>query len=445
MSPHPFAPADSSAPNHRQVLNLALPMIASNVSIPLLGMVDTAVVGHLPEAHHLGAVAVGALVFSFIFWGFGFLRMGTTGFVAQAFGADDKPRVAVLLAQAGLLALALALLILLIQGLIGNLALSWIAPPPAVDAGAREYFSIRIWATPATLLTYALVGWFLGCQDARAPLLVMVTANLVNILLDLLFVVGFGWGVAGVAWASVLGEYLAAALGFWLVWRRRAIPLAWQHRQQIFRAQDLLALMRVNGDIMLRTLCLIVTFAFFTRQGARQGEVVLAANAILLNLQSFMAYGLDGFAHGAEALVGRAIGAGKRAHIAKAISISGWWSLWFALAMALAYLLLGEAIIGLMTSIEQVAETAVDYLPWMMVSPLVSVWSFWLDGVFIGATRAKDMRNTMLASTFLAFLPAWWLLQGWGNHGLWAAFMVFFACRGVLLGRLTPQIVALGR
>ncbi|MFK7958220.1 MAG: MATE family efflux transporter [Lysobacterales bacterium] len=434
-----------AAPSHRNVLNLALPMIASNLSIPLLGMVDTAVVGHLPEPHHLGAVAVGALIFSFLFWGFGFLRMGTTGFVAQAYGSGDQRRVAVLLAQALALGLSLALLVILVQKGVLGLALGWIAPPPDVESESRVYFAIRIWAAPATLLTYALVGWFLGCQDARSPLLVMLTANVVNIALDVLFVVVLDWGVAGVAWASVIGEYLAVLLGLTLVMRKGALLRAIRHRADIFRSADLLALLRVNRDIMLRTLCLIVTFAFFTRQGASQGEVILAANAILLNLQSFMAYGLDGFAHAAEALVGRAIGAANKTHIAVAIRISGWWSLWFAGAMAVIYLIGGSAIVGLMTDIPEVRQATSEFLPWMVLSPLLSVWSFWLDGIFIGATRGRDMRNTMLVSTFVVFLPAWWLLQSWGNHGLWAAFMAFFVARGLLLGRLTPRIVALGR
>lgn len=433
------------APNHRQVLNLALPMIASNISIPLLGMVDTAVVGHLPEAHHLGAVAVGALIFSFIFWGFGFLRMGTTGFVAQAHGSDDRVRVAVLLGQAALLALLLAALVLAAQSGLKSLALVLIAPPEDVANGARTYFNIRIWAAPATLLTYVLVGWFLGCQDARSPLLVMLTANVVNIVLDLWFVVGLEWGVAGVAWASLLGEYLAVALGVGIVVRRRMLGTAWMHRLRIVNGSELMALLRLNSNIMLRTLCLIFTFAFFTRQGAGQGEVILAANAILLNLQSFMAYGLDGFAHGAEALVGRSIGAGNRRHLAAAIRISGWWSLWFALVMAGLYLLAGQPIVALMTDIQSVRDATAVYLPWMVASPLISVWSFWLDGVFIGATRGRDMRNTMVVSTFLAFLPAWWLLSGWGNHGLWAALMVFFGCRGLLLGLLVPSLVRRGR
>ncbi len=436
--------SDLASPSHRQVLNLAWPMILSNVSIPLLGMVDTAVVGHLPEPHHLGAVAVGATIFSFVFWGFGFLRMGTTGFVAQAYGKQDQVRVTILLAQAALLALFLAGLIIAAQVGIREIALGLIDPPPEVGAGARTYFAIRIWAAPATLLTYALVGWFLGCQDARSPLLIMLTANVVNIVFDLIFVVAMDLGVAGVAWASLLGEYLAVALGLALVARRRMLGLAWRNRARIFNGSELRALLRVNGDIMLRTLCLIFTFAFFTRQGAQQGEIVLAANAILLNLQSFMAYGLDGFAHAAEALVGRGIGGGRRKHIVDAIRLSGWWSLWCAVGMALLYLVAGQWIVSLMTDIESVRTTTASFLPWMILSPLVSVWSFWLDGVFIGATRGREMRNTMLISTFAAFLPAWWLLQGWGNHGLWAAFMVFFVARGLLLGLLTPRVVRLG-
>lgn len=415
-------------------------MIISNISIPLLGMVDTAVVGHLPEPHHLGAVAVGATIFSMIFWGFGFLRMGTTGFVAQAHGEEDPQRMARLLAQATFLAVGLALLVMTLQVPIIRLALLLIDPPTAVAAEAQIYFHIRIWAAPATLVTYALVGWFLGAQDARSPLVIMLTANVVNMVLDLVFVVGLDLGVAGVAWASLIGEYLAVVVGLWLVARRGTLGRAWRQRHAVLGG-DLTALLRVNGDIMLRTLCLIFTFAFFTRQGARQGEVVLAANAILLNLQTFLSYGLDGFAHAAEALVGRAIGQRRRGHLVAAIRLTGWWSLGVAGVFSLAYLLGGGVLVGLLTDIEGVLETSREFLPWLIISPLLSVWSFWLDGIFIGATRGRDMRNTMIASTFLAFLPAWWLLQAWGNHGLWAAFMVFFVARGLLLGWLTPRLI----
>ncbi|MDJ0656341.1 MAG: MATE family efflux transporter [Xanthomonadales bacterium] len=429
-----------SLPTHRDVHRLAVPMILSNISIPLLGMVDTAVVGHLPEAHHLGAVAVGAMIFSFVFWGFGFLRMGTTGFVAQAHGSGVEGAVQNRFGQAAVLALALAVLVLLLHPWVRDIAFGLVDATAAVESQARRYFEIRIWASPATLMTYVLVGWFLGVQDARAPLMIMLTANLVNIILDLLFVLVFQWGVAGVALASVCGEYLAALTGLVLAFRRGGLGRhRWQWRE-VLHLDQLLEMVRVNTDIMLRTLCLIFAFAFFTHQGARQGDIVLAANAVLLNFQHLMAYALDGFAHAAEALVGKFVGARNARGLARAIRLTRDWSLGIALFAVLLYWVGGDWLIGLLTSIQAVRDTAGSFLPWLLISPLISVWSFWLDGIFIGATRGRDMRNTMVIA-LLAYLAAWWLLQSLGNHGLWAALMVFLAVRGITLGTLLPRVL----
>ncbi len=432
--------ATAGRPGHRDIWRIAAPMILSNVSIPLLGMVDTAVVGHLPEPHYIGAVAVGAVIFSFVFWGFGFLRMGTTGFVAQAHGGGVPGRVQTKLAQAGLIALVLGFTILAAQAPIREVAFALIAAGGEVEREARAYFAIRIWAAPATLMTYVLVGWFLGTQNARAPLAIMLGANLTNIVLDLLFVPVLGWGVAGVAVASVISEYLALGIGLALVWRSgKLVPGLWRWAEIRDLAQ-LRAILRVNADIMLRTLCLIFALSFFVRQGARQGELILAANAVLMNFQHFMAYALDGFAHAAEAFVGDAIGARNQARLKRAIALTGRWTLGIAAVIAGTYALGGELLIAALTDLAEVRDQAARYLPWLVVSPLISAWSFWLDGVFIGATRGQEMRNTMLLATFGAYLPAWWLLASWGNHGLWAAFLVFLAARGIGLGLLLPRL-----
>ncbi len=429
-------------PSHRDVWNIAAPMILSNVSIPLLGMVDTAVVGHLPEPHYLGAVAVGAVIFSFVFWGFGFLRMGTTGFVAQAHGSGVPGRVQTRFAQAALIAVALALVVLAAQGLIREAALALIDADGPVESEARSYFQIRIWAAPATLMTYVLVGWFLGLKNARAPLAIMLSANLANIVLDLWFVPVLGWGVPGVALASLLSEYLALAIGLALAIRGgRLRPRAWRWAE-IRDLRQLREMLSVSADIMLRTLCLIFAFAFFVRQGARQGEVILAANAVLMNFQHFMAYALDGFAHAAEAFVGDAIGARNARRLRRAIALTGRWSAGVALAMAGLYALAGGWVIGALTDLDAVRALAATYLPCLVISPLISVWSFWLDGVCIRATRGRELRNTMLLATFACYLPAWWLLQGWGNHGLWAALLVFLAARGIGLSLLLRRVTA---
>jgi MATE family multidrug resistance protein len=415
-------------------------MILSNISIPLLGMVDTAVVGHLSEPYYIGAVAVGALIFNFIYWGFGFLRMGTTGLTAQAFGADDSDELRAALGRAVITAVALSAILLSAQGHVLRAALGLVDASAEVEALAGVYFTIRIWSAPATLANYALLGWFIGMQNTRVPLVLLLATNLINIALDLAFVVGMGMDVDGVALASVIADYTGVALGLALaVVELRRHPGEWRAARLRDPAR-LRQMLSVNHNIFLRTLALIFSFAFFTAQGARQGDAILAANTVLLNFQTFMAYGLDGFAHAAEALVGRAMGQRRREDFIAAVRATAQWSALVALAFAALYALAGAQIIALLTNIAPVRQAAAVFLPWAMVSPLVSVWGFWLDGVFIGATRAAEMRNTMLVSAFGVYLPAWYVLQPLGNHGLWLALMLFMAARAVTMGVVYRRI-----
>ena len=418
---------------HRQVSRLAVPLILSNLSIPLLGLVDTAVVGHLEHSYYLGAVAIGALIFSFLFWGFGFLRMGTTGLIAQAFGEGNNLELRATLTRAALLALLFSLLILLLQFPIGQLAFYLLEASREVEHYALEYFTIRVWSAPATLLNYVLIGWMLGMQSARGPLLLLLVTNISNIVLDLWFVIVLGMTVDGVAIASVIAEYIGCAVGLWFTFKLLKQHPAPQRNMAILNRQKLRQLLTLNSNIMLRTLCLIFTLAFFTAQGAKLGDLVLAANAILMNFQTLMAYALDGFAHAAEALVGRAIGKRDRNALKSAIYTAGTWSLGFALLFVSLYAFAGPWIIMQLSDIDAVRAAAEEYLIWSIFMPLVAVWSYLFDGIFIGATRAREMRNTMLTSTLLVFLPAWWLLQPWGNHGLWAALMLFMGARGVTM------------
>lgn len=421
------------AVDHRAVWRLAGPMILSNLSVAMLGLVDTAVVGHLSQPYYLGAVAVGAVIFDFLYWGMGFLRMGTTGITAQAHGGGDQDRLRATLAQAMLLALAIAVLMLALQHPIVDLALYLINGSAEVEAYARVYFDIRIWSAPAVLGILVLTGWFLGMQNARAPLAMMVFINLLNVVLDLVLVLGFGLDVRGVAIASLVSEYAGLGLGLLLVRRElRRYGGRWR-RELILERAGLAHMLHLNHNIFIRTLCLILTFAFFTAQGARQGDVVLAANAVLLNFQALMALGLDGLAHACEALVGRAVGARDRTGFRRTLRLAAFWSLLVALGFSLFYALGGVLLIDALTGIDEVRRAARMYLPWMVLSPLISVWSFLLDGVFIGATRAVAMRNAMLAASLGVFLPAWYLLQPWGNHGLWAAFVLFLTARSVAM------------
>ena len=432
-------------PGDREVWRIAAPMILSNVSAPLLGMVDTGVTGHLDSPTYLGAVAIGSTIMGFLYSGVNFLRMGTTGITAQRFGADDNDGLRAALGQAIIVALLIATGLILLQVPIGSMALQLLGAAGDVENYAHQYFSIRIWSAPGTLANYVLMGWFLGLQNARIPLLIFLTINLTNVLLDLVFVIGLGMKVDGVALASVIAEYcgLLVGVGFALhALRKRAghWPVA-----RLLRIRAYAAYFSVNAHLLIRTIALMFTFAFVTAQGARLGGLFLAANAILMNLQTLTAFALDGIAHAAEALVGKAVGEKRRDALEQAVRLSLKWSLIFALGFCAIYIVVGPFLIRLLTDLDGVRETAMRYLPWLVLSPLVSVWSFLYDGVYVGATRAREMRDIMVFSTVAIFLPAWFLLQGFGNHGLWLAFTLFMASRGVGMHigyrrRVLPQV-----
>lgn len=406
-------------------------MILSNISAPLLGMVDTGVTGHLDNSSYLGAVAIGSVIFGFLYTGMNFLRMGTTGIAAQRYGANDNDGLRVSLGQAVIVALLIAALLIAVQIPIGNFAMRLISPEPVVETHALQYFSIRIWSAPGTLANYVLIGWFLGLQNARVPLLIFLTINLINIVLDLFFVLGLGMKVDGVALASVIAEYSGLLVGLSFAasaLRKRAghWPIA-----RLLNIRAYAAFFSVNAHLLVRTMALMFTFGFVTAQGARLGGVFLAANAVLMNLQTLTAFALDGIAHAAEALVGKAVGQKQREALEQSVRLTLKWSLLFALAFCVFYLIAGPFLIRLLTDLPDVRETAMRFLPWLILSPLVSVWSFLYDGVYVGATRARAMRDIMLISTVAIFLPAWYLLQGYGNHGLWLAFTLFMASRGI--------------
>ena len=343
--------ADRASPyTHRNVWALAAPMILSNVTVPLLGLVDTAMMGHLDHPRYLAAIAVGATIFSFLFIGLNFLRMGTTGLAAQARGANDADGMRAVLAQAILIALAMAGAVILLQVPIGHFAFWLIAPAPEVLEPAWTYYRVRVWAAPAALANFALVGWFIGMQNTRAPLFIMLTTNLTNIALSVLLVIGLGYRAGGVAAASVIAEFAGLGVAAWLARRELAAFAGRLRRAQVLDPERLRRILSVNANLLVRTLSLMFVFGFITAQGARQGTAVLAANAILLNFQYFMAYALDGFAHAAEALVGRAYGEKNRAGLERAVRLSLIWSASVAGLFALAYLFAGRPLIGLLTS-----------------------------------------------------------------------------------------------
>ncbi len=419
------------AATHRRVWQLAWPMMLSNITVPLLGLVDTAVIGHLSAPHYLGGVAVGSMLFSILYWAFGFLRMGTTGLVAQANGRGDGTGNRTLLAQSLLLALLIGSLIILLRQPLVDLALRLMDPDPAVLGQAAEYAAIRAFGAPAVLCNYALLGWFVGNQNTRIPLLLLTSTNLLNMLLDLLFVYGLGMHAGGVALASVIAEWSSLLFGLWLCRRLLASIAGNWLWAPLCRLSAYGAMIRVNRYLFVRTITLLLTFAFFTAQGARQGADILSANAVLLNFLLLISNALDGFAHAVEALSGKSLGRRDLRQFYRTITSAGLFSLLMAAGLTLLFALAGETIIALLTGIETVREQAALYLPWLVVLPLIGVWSFLLDGIFIGTTQVRAMQNTMLVAVFLVFAPVWWLTQPLGNDGLWLAFLSFFAARGL--------------
>ncbi|KPQ30722.1 MAG: multidrug resistance protein, MATE family [Marinobacter excellens HL-55] len=407
----------------------------TNLTVPLLGLVDTAVLGHLDSPEYLGAVAVGANLFSILYWTFGFMRMGTTGLAAQAWGKRDSFAQVALLLRSIVLAVGIGLLLIVFHKPLISLGLTLMNPSPSVSALAAEYAAIRIWSAPAVLCQYTLVGWLIGTQFPRGPMIMLIVANGINIVLDIFFVTVLGWNSRGVAMATVMAEYGAAVIGFVIVLRR--MPDGQRlTRSLVGQLADYLVILRVNRYIMVRTIALLLVLAFFTAQGARQGDIILAANAVLITFLLVISNALDGFANAAEALIGEAVGRNSRRRFRLAFASALRWSLWGSVLLSLAFVLGGHWLISLLTGLEQVRVTAWQYLPWLWLLPLVSVWGFLLDGVFIGATRTREMQNTMLFSALGIFAPVWWLTTGWGNHGLWFSMISLMLARAVTMGWL---------
>jgi len=411
---------------HRDVLVVALPMILANVTVPLVGIADSAAVGHLDRPDSLAGVAVGATIFSVLFTALNFLRMGTTGLAAQAAGASDEAAGRAVLRQGLVVGLVLAAVVLALSRPLESLALALIAPEPAVAAEASRYIAVRIWGAPATLSLFVLTGWFIGRGDARSPLAIVLVVNAVNIALDFVLVWGLGLRAEGVATATVIAEYLGLAVGLVLATRALGAP-PWVKDG---RAPSYGRYLTINLPLFVRTSALMLSFAFLTAMGARFGSGILAANALLLNFLYLAAYALDGFANAAESLAGRAIGARDPSMLHGALRLSALWTLGVALVLSIAFALGGPLAIDLMTSQPALRALARDYLPWLVAAPLAGCWAYFFDGVFVGATMTRQMRDTMLFAALAVYLPAWWLLRPFGNHGLWAAFTLFNVARG---------------
>ncbi len=431
-------PADIT---HRRVLNVAIPIVISNATYPILGAVDTGVVGQLGDAIPIGAVGIGAIILSGIYWIFGFLRMGTSGLVAQARGAGDGPETSAIFIRGMIIGIVAGVVMFVLQ-----IPMFWgafqIAPASSeVETLAHSYMSIRIWGAPASIALYAITGWLIAMERTRAVLILQLWMNGLNVALDLWFVLGLDMGVEGVAVATLIAEWSGLALGLWLC---RSIFFAdhWRDWARVFDRIKIRRMASVSGDIMVRSVLLNGSFMTFLFIGAKLGNVTLAANQILLQFVEITAYALDGFAFAAEALVGVAFGAKNRVALRRAAILSSQWGLAGGALLMAVFLLLGPTIIDVMTTAPDVRLEAKSYLWWMVIFPLIGLPSWMFDGIFIGATRTRDMRVAMLQSTGIYIAVLFLLVPTFGNHGLWASLMIFDIIRALTLWRYYPALEA---
>lgn len=426
---------------HRRVLKLAVPIVLANVTVPLLGAVDTAVVGQIGLPAPIGAVGLGAIILSSVYWIFGFLRMGTTGLTSQAFGAGNIDEGTAILLRALIIGLSAGVFFIIAQVPLFGAAL-WLSPgSEAVESLAQDYLTLRIWGAPATIALYAVTGWLIATERTHSVLALQLLINGANIALDLWFVLGLGWGVEGVAIATLIAEWAGLAFGLWLC--RAAFGAALAPAMAKLRDASALAEMAaVNGDILIRSVLLQISFTSFLFLGAGQGDVTLAVNQVLMQFLTIAAFFLDGFAFAAEALVGKAVGAGSVLGARRASLVSTQWGVAAVACLSVCFLVTGPSLIDLMTTAPNVRLVARDYLPWLVAAPMIGVWAWMLDGIFIGATLTREMRQTMLVSVMAYAAALAVLIPLWGNHGLWAGLMVLNVMRGIAMARKWPMVEA---
>jgi MATE family multidrug resistance protein len=418
---------------NREILKLALPNIVSNITIPLLGLIDLALMGHLGSEVYIGAISLGGVIFNFIYWGFGFLRMSTSGFTAQAFGDNNQKESITILIRALLVAGAISALILLLQAPIAWASFKIIGGSGEVETLASEYFRIRVWAAPAALSLFVFSGWFLGMQNARYPMIIAISVNVVNILLSAFFVFVLNMKSEGVALGTALSQYVGLAIAAVLLLKKYRPLLSEISKQGVFNVKILTNFFKVNSDIFIRSFCIILVFTFFTSKSASINDTILAVNSLLIQLLLFFSFFIDGFAFAGEAMVGKYVGARKPLHLKKVVKLLFYWGAWLALVFTLIYIPGVQLILQLLTSQTDVIQSARPFLFWVILIPFASFSSFIWDGVYIGATASKAMRNTLLASTFLVFAPVYYFLNPvWENHSLWLGMILFMLSRGVI-------------
>ena len=426
---------------NKRILQIAVPSIISNITVPLLGLIDVTIVGHLGAAAYIGAIAVGGMLFNIIYWIFGFLRMGTSGMTSQAYGKHDLDEVARLLLRSVGVGLLIAIILVALQYPIRKLAFTFIQTTEEVERLATLYFRICIWGAPAMLGLYGFAGWFIGMQNSRFPMYIAITQNIVNIAASLCFVYLFHMKVAGVAWGTLTAQYAGFLMAL-LLWRRYYGGLkkhvAWH---EVLKKEAMLRFFQVNRDIFLRTLCLVIVTLFFTSAGAAQGEIVLAVNTLLMHLFTLFSYIMDGFAYSGEALVGKYVGANNQPALYRTVRQLFIWGVGLSTGFTLLYFFGGKSFLGLLTNEISVIREAENYFYWVLAIPLTGFAAFLWDGIFIGATATRQMFYSMLVASSSFFLVYYSLHEWMGNHALWLAFIVYLSLRGIMQAALSRKIL----
>ena len=427
--------------HNREILHIALPSIVSNITVPLLGLIDATIVGHLGAASYIGAIAVGGMLFNIIYWIFGFLRMGTSGMTSQAYGQKDEAETMRILARSIGVGMLIALALIILQYPIERIAFTLMKATPEVERLASLYFRICIWGAPAVLGLYSISGWCIGMQNSRFPMYVAITQNIVNILASLVLVYGFGMKIEGVAIGTLVAQYsgLLMAIGLWSSHFKRLLPYVQLHT--LLAKGAIRRFFQVNRDIFFRTLCLVAVTMYFTSAGAEQGEVVLAVNTLLMHFFTFFSYVMDGFAYAGEALVGKHLGANDRPALRQMVHQLFIWGIGLSVVFTLVYGIGGKEFLGLITNEQSVIAASSAYFYWVLAIPLAGFAAFLYDGIFIGATATRWMLRAMFIASVVFFLIYYGCRGVMGNHALWLAFIIYLALRGIVQAFLGRKIL----
>ncbi|MEQ8909109.1 MAG: MATE family efflux transporter [Vicingaceae bacterium] len=427
---------------NRELLKLAIPNILTNLSIPLVSMVDLGLMGRMPSTAYILAIGFGTVIFNFVYWAFGFLRMGTTGMVSQAFGKNDQAEIKELLRKGLIISFSGGLLLLLLQWPLKELALIVINPDKEVIGPLLQYFDIRIYAAPATISIYVFTGWLLGMQDAKSALILAIVVNGINATLSYLLVVYTSLSIEGVALGTVVAQYCGLAIAILLLLKKHRLSLKAVFSNSKSQKSAWKDFVLINSDIFIRTLCLIFVMSFFKTKAGNIDPILGAANILLLEFITISAYGIDGFAFAAESICGKYFGRADQAAFKRSVNLSMIWGIGIAALLSLCYWLFGKEILFLLTDKDKLVDAALIYLPWLIAAPVVNAFAFIWDGIYVGTTSSKAMRNTMLLSTFVVFLPIFFIAKAnLQNHGMWLAFTLFMLSRGVFQSFLAKRYV----